>query len=131
VEPITEARLRTLLVELHRQISLTADACVGQLGDGATSGDLTYPPDAALNEAEVSALSALRLDAAARSGLTKLVVEAAGTAAFNFFAVVDAVGDPAVGGGELWLGARFAEPDGSDGPMIHEAFFETYSDLGD
>lgn len=125
----------TLLLEVHRLIEVAAKEAVTKLGSGPRrSRDeplVTYPPtDAAtplLSAAEVDALNSLTLSAEARSGLERVVADAAASAFFSFFCLLDGAADPEVQDAGEWLGAELHAPsDDDDRPMLHDEFLESY-----
>lgn len=140
----------TLLLEVHRAIEMAAKEAVSKLGRPrpaptvsdptstlersvrAAQGSLVvYPPvDATgpqLTPAETAAIATLPLSFEARSGLEKLVADAAAAAFFRFFCLLDGVGDPEVERVHPWHGAIFAEPANlADRAMLHDQFFDSY-----
>lgn len=131
MEPITETRRRILLMELHRLIEVSATEAASMLSQGNYEAQVTYPPNGGLTGDEIAALKNVRLDVMAERGLAKIIADAAASAIFNFFCVMDAVGDPESCDDEVWLGAQLAEPDedhADDLLMLHDAFFDTYWD---
>jgi hypothetical protein len=131
VKPITDVTRLRLLVELHRQVAAASKDCVAQLTPDQLVADLAYRPGVTLTPDEKVALAALRLNDAARTGLVKLVADAAAAAFVGFFCVMDGVGDPADADAQVWLGVQLAEPDGKDHEMLHDAFFESYWDYAE
>lgn len=123
---------QALLREAHRLIDDAADHAVEHVARGAAS-TLTYPPGDGethahrLTEAEATALAALGASAEARSGLRKLVREAAASSLFGLFSLIDGVADPADWDGEVWLGADLVPPtEDEDRELLHDGFFDSY-----
>ena len=140
----------TLLLEVHHAIAVSAKEAVEKLGQPITIpptpvGDspleraihaletslVNYPPaesgDGPLTSAETEALVRLKLSPEARSGLEKLIADAASAAFFRFFCLLDAVGDPELEAVDEWYGAVLAKPsDNEDRAMLHDEFFESY-----
>jgi hypothetical protein len=86
---------------------------------------LSYPPKEVLSSAELDALENLKLSAAERCAVERLVAEACSATLFHFFCLMDGAADPEVMKVEQWLGAEFAHP--SDGRAeLHDEFFEKY-----
>jgi hypothetical protein len=131
MEPITDDRLRRLMVALHGAIAESSASCAGKLADGSVDADLAYPPGATLAGDELAALRALAIDEHAAQGLQKVVADSMSLAFFIFFNLMDATGDPADGVEGTWLGAELAEPTLDYRPMLHDAFFETYWDFAE
>jgi hypothetical protein len=92
---------------------------------------VSYPPAQSpggeLSQAEHEALASMSLTPEARSGMEKLISDAAATALFHFFCLVDGVGDPEFVEVHNWFGAAI----GRKGPrkhypMLHDEFGELY-----
>jgi hypothetical protein len=140
----------TLLLEVHRAIETAAKEAVSKIGRPVSSSALSdaaspleqsiaavraslvaYPPmdstGAQLSSAETAAIVGMSLSSEARSGLEKLVADAAAAAFFRFFCVLDGVADPAVREVEDWFGAVLAAPpNDEDRPMLHDELFDSY-----
>jgi hypothetical protein len=131
VKPISDERRRRLLIVLHRAIKDAATRAADAVAGGGDP-QISYPPGHDLSEEEVRVVAELRMSGTARSVVRKIVADAAASAAFRLFCVMDAVGDPEDGrSDEIWHGAMLAEPDEDDHPMLHDAFFDTYEDYQD
>ena len=128
MKPISEDRLRTLLVELHRLIEVSANDAAEKLSQGSIDSEPPYPTNGELTEEEASALRSLRIDLTAQRALAKILADTSASVLFHFFCVMDAVGDPADSCEDIWMGAPLAEPNEDDHPMLHDAFFDTYWD---
>ena len=145
-----------LLLECHGAIATAAKEAVEKLGqprpyiDGAVqagvpdpiealkqsvqalkSSLVTYPPmgdsGTVLSRAEHDALTELSLTAEARAGLEKVIADAAAAAFFQFFCLIDGVGDPGLRTVHSWRGAAIREPvEDEDEPMLHDEFFDSY-----
>ena len=92
---------------------------------------VTYPPmdstGAQLSSAETAAIVGMSLSTEARSGLEKLVADAAAAAFFRFFCLLDGVADPEVREVDDWFGAVLtAPPNDEDRPMLHDELFDSY-----
>jgi hypothetical protein len=140
----------TLLLEVHRAIETAAKEAVRKIGrpvgspalsDGATPLErsvaavraslVVYPPmDSTgdqLSSAETAAIVGMSVSSEARSGLEKLVADAAAAAFFRFFCLLDGVADPEVREVDDWFGAVLAAPpDDEDRPMLHDELFDSY-----
>jgi hypothetical protein len=121
-----------LLVELHRAIDEAADAALDVIESRGI--ELVYPPGVELTAEEIAALTELRVSPPARSALGKVLRDAAAGPLFDFFTLVDGVGDPrGWPGPEAWLGvvltprtADGSDEDGGDTEMWHDQLFESY-----
>ncbi len=128
---ISNATRTALLVEIHRSIAESAALALREVGDPNSVPRVTYPPNGELTPAECEALQALRLTDAARSGLLKLVQDAAAYPFFHFFSLVDGVTDPPeMVNGErvfekVWLGLSLV-PKSEDEEMLHDKFYGSY-----
>jgi hypothetical protein len=88
---------------------------------------LAYPPEHVLTEDEEAALASMKLNAAERAGLERLVADACAATLFHFFCLMDNVGHPEVGDIDEWTGARFVALQSSpDYTMLHDEFGEMY-----
>ncbi len=89
-----------------------------------------YPPEAGeppLSREEHEALANLALTSACRRGMEKLVADAAASAFFGFFCLLDGVADPALARHDLWLGAVIRKPredDEEHREMLHDELLE-------
>jgi len=123
---IQKHKLDAILKDLHADIDETSDKVVSEL----ETTDIIYPPNIELNEKEKHALSKLNLSDDAKSGLKKLISNAACVPIFHFFNKLDGTGDPETDIGEMWYGVYLVEkhPDRDDdgyNMMLHDEFFET------
>jgi len=140
----------TLLLEVHRAIETAAKEAVLKIGRPVSSPVVSdvasplersvaagraslvlYPPmdstGAPVSSAETAAIAAMSLSREERSGLEKLVADAAAAAFFRFFCLLDGVADPEVHQVDDWSGAVLAAPPGDeDRPMLHDELFESY-----
>jgi len=140
----------TLLLEVHRAIETAAKEAVAKIGRPVSSSALSdaasplersvaaaraslvgYPPTsspgAQLSSAETAAIVGMSLSSEARSGLEKLVADAAAAAFFRFFCILDGVADPEVREVDDWFGAVLAAPlDDGDRPMLHDELYDSY-----
>jgi hypothetical protein len=142
----------TLLTEAHAAIAAAAQAAVAKVGvslrkvpskvdtSGMTVAErkifaairasvspmtLAYPPEPrVLTAGEERALQAMKLTAAERSALQKLVAEACHFTMFRFFCLMDAVGHPDVVRTRSWLGASFTAR--AEGEMLHDLLGQHY-----
>jgi hypothetical protein len=142
----------TLLTEAHAAIADAAQAAVAKVGvplrkvpgkadtSGMNAADrkmiaairaavsqmtLTYPPEArVLTAGEERALQSMKLTAAERGALEKLVAEACHLTMFRFLCLMDAVGHPDVVRSRTWLGARFTARE--EGEFLHDQFGQHY-----
>jgi hypothetical protein len=139
-----------LLLEVHRAIETASKEAVLKVGRlvrfpalsdvdsplersvAAVGASLVlYPPmdstGAQLSSAETAAIAAMSLSPEERSGLEKLVADAAAAAFFRFFCLLDGVADPEVHHVDNWSGAVLAAaPGDEDRPMLHDELFESY-----
>lgn len=135
---------RTLLLEVHRCIESAADDAVAKvglrrsrpapaLGEIDPEALLTYPPTGNLTDEEDEALRSMAVSPLERSALAKLIADGCAAAFFHFFNLIDATGDPEVTPApETWLGAWLVAPtDDRDRDMLHDGFYETYSEYQD
>jgi hypothetical protein len=128
---ISKATRTALLVEIHRSIEDSAASAMQSVGASDATPQVTYPPNGELTAAESEALRALRLSDAARSGLLKLMKDAAAYPFFHFFSLLDGVADPpeAVNGErvfeDIWHGLTWVTKT-EDEEMLHDAFYESY-----
>lgn len=128
--PLDEAGRKALLVEAHHLVEQQATRAAEALCGLRSPGELYYPPNGGLTERERSALPA-EPHPEHVSLFRKVIADSIATAFFNFFAVVDAVGDPYEYPG-VWLPLRFElAGDDSDETMLHAAFFDTYRNWRD
>ena len=129
---IDRAILTALLTEIHSSIEESATAALQSVGDQNATPRVLYPPNAELTVAEREALQALRLSDAARSGLLKLVKDAAAYPFFHFFSLMDGVADPPqVQNGErvyekVWYGVSLVPKVEEHAEMLHDEFYESY-----
>jgi hypothetical protein len=145
------ARLASILVfESHRLVERAAHDATTLLSDsdalaarlparslqwqGTTFAQpgfhLAYPPDSTsqLTEAEVCALRELHLPSEAQSAVRKIIQAETATAFAEFFAMLDAVGDPVVAKVADWRAVDFASREGDDSrAMLHDEFFDSYA----
>jgi hypothetical protein len=89
---------------------------------------LSYPPDGRITEQDAAALEQLRLTVDQRTVLERVVSEACHAAFFNFFCLLDAVGDPELTKLKSWGGARF-EYRRKEGPMLHDEIGGLYDEF--
>jgi hypothetical protein len=126
--------LKSLLVEVHHAIAESATTTVDALGDPSARQSVTYPPNEEFTLAEVEALKGLRLSDAARTGLRKVIADAAAYPFFHFFSLLDGVVDPPlILNGEqmfdgVWTGVAIRPKSGEHEEMLHDAFYDTYWD---
>lgn len=124
--------VQALLVEVHHAIAESAATTVERLGDPSARQSVIYPPNGELTLAEVEALKGLRLSAAARTGLRKVIADAAAHPFFHLFCLMDGVADPPqVLNGEqvfdrAWTGVSLSPKSDEHEDMLHDAFYETY-----
>jgi hypothetical protein len=131
---------RTLLVEAHHCIAHAAKEAAAKIGlgrggpapgRGESSGPalLAYPPST-LSPEEEQALQSMKLSAAERSAIEKLIADGCAAAFFHFFNLIDATGDPEVKPPrDTWLGAWVVAPkDDRDREMLHDGFYEAYEE---
>jgi hypothetical protein len=128
---VGKATRTALLVEIHRSIEESAASAVQRIGDPEVTPQVNYPPNGELTAAEREALHTLRLTDAARSGLLKLVKDAAAYPFFHFFSLLDGVADPPETFDDervyekVWQGLSLV-PKTEDEEMLHDDFFESY-----
>lgn len=122
--------VETLLLETHRHMAAAAMAVVEKIGSREAGPGLTYPPNGSLSAGEEQALRSMDLSAVQRAALQKVVADACAAAFFDFFNLIDATADPEVKPPRgVWLGASITAPkDDRDREMLHDAFFDSYSD---
>ncbi len=101
-----------LLREMHRAIDDAAHNGLRSIEHPGTG--LSYPPGVGLSDAELRALSTLRLSEDHRSALRKILRDTASGPLFQLFALLDGVADPEHWNG-VWLGATVALADDEDG----------------
>lgn len=125
-QQISDERFRALMIAANAAVE---DAAVDTLERLLAGGDdPVYPPNGGLTEEERSALPARPLTPIQRDAFRKVLAEAAATAMFRVFAVIDAVGDPE-GYDGLWLPVHLCEPEGDEHQeMLHDEFFDAYWD---
>jgi hypothetical protein len=131
MEPISDIRLRRLMIALHKAIAESSDDCVAHLASSDLDGFLAYPPGESLEADELAAVMSFLLSEPALRGLRKLIADATSAAFFRFFNIMDATGDPEDGAEETWLGVELAEPTLEYREMLHDKFFETYWDYAE
>jgi hypothetical protein len=86
---------------------------------------LSYPPKEVLSSEELDALENLKLSAAERGAVERLIGEACSATLFHFFCLMDGVAYPELVKVEQWSGAEIT--DGSDERAeLHDEFFEKY-----
>src|SRR5688572_26413474 len=101
---ISSAAKRAVLVDLHRAIDEAADAAMAIIESRGV--EPVYPPGIELTDAEIVALSNLKLSEDAKTALRKVLLDNASRPLFQWFTLVDGVADP-VGlpaDEEPWLG---------------------------
>ena len=120
--------IEALLWETHAEIEDAARVVLSSIGSGQGSPGVSYPPNGELTAEEREALHGLQLDSVQRSGLRKLITDAASRPFFRVFCLIDGVGDPEQHPMDEWLGLRIrkAEVDDPQGEMLHDAFFESW-----
>lgn len=137
-----EQVMRTLLLEAHRCVEGAAGAAVAKIGlprlrvtaanDLGIDPDalLIYPPDNILSPQEEDALRSMQLSPVQRSALKKLIADGCATAFFDWFNLLDGTSAPEVGSpAQAWSGAWLVAPrDDRDRDMLHDAFFDSYSE---
>lgn len=142
----------TLLTEAHAVIACAAQAAIAKIGvplgrvpaevdtscmnpahrkmvaairAAVSKMTLTYPPEArVLTAGEARALLAMKLNAAERGALQKLIAEACHSTMFHFLCLMDAVAHPEVVRSRTWLGARFAARE--EGDLLHDLLDQHY-----
>lgn len=120
--------IEALFWEIHAEIEDAARAVLSGIGSNHAPVRLAYPPNEELTAEELDSLRSLQLNSAQRSGLRKLVADAASRPSFRAFCLIDGVGDPEQYPIGEWLGLRIckAEEDDPQEEMLHDAFFETW-----
>ncbi|MDN7240968.1 hypothetical protein QWY14_04160 [Planococcus sp. N028] len=117
-----------LLIEVHERIEEYS-----KIGSILKNPDkLTEWDKITFSEEEMSALKATEFSSHSINGIEKIISERMLTLFFNFFAVVDGVGDPKLRKKEdVWLGFRLEnkteENDKGDENFLHDQLFEAYS----
>jgi hypothetical protein len=86
---------------------------------------LSYPLKEVLSSEELDALEGLRLSAAERDVVERLVAEACSATLFHFFCLMDSVADPELVKVENWSGADFVSPR-EEGDFLHDEFLDRY-----
>lgn len=130
-----EDKLATL-VGLHQAIEDAADWVLAIL-DGSKAPDLSYPPGAELSAAERDALAALSIpgQGAGRDALRKVLLDALSSPPFEFFTLVDAVGDPPLRrDSSSWRGLSISSRDKgapAEETMWHDDFYGSYQDYAE
>lgn len=128
---IPKETLTALLVEIHQSIEESSRSVLESIGDPGATPEVHYPPNGELTVAEQEALRSLHLSEFARSGLAKLVKDAAASSFFRFFTLVDGVADPPMFlNGErvfenVWLGVSLV-PKIKGEDMLHDEFYESF-----
>lgn len=119
--------------EEHRALCVEANAAVEAAAVEALErlrgrGEPFYPPNGGLTDEERDALP--RLDsAAAESAMRKVLADAAASAMFRVFCVIDGVGDPVAFDG-AWAAYGIAEAE-EDVPFLHDGMLDAYWDWRD
>jgi len=111
---------------------LDLDAAVKRACDMGMRSLVVYPPQAGepqLSREEHEALANLALTSACRRGMEKLVADAAASAFFGFFCLVEGVADPALAHHDLWCAViRKPREDDKEGhrAMLHDELLGSY-----
>ncbi len=111
-----------IFMEMHRAI----DEAVSSMVSTLEKSDIIYPPNEELTHAEMSALAALHFSTEARSGLRKIMAEAASSPLFHLFCLMDGVADP-IDHPTEWTGLSLSAGE-DDESMLHDDFFSSYWD---
>ena len=120
----TDDSRKALLLEMHKAVAGAAQIAVNSINE-STEPSLSYPPGVELSSEERAALSALELNADARSALLKVFSDACSYPVFHLCSLIDGVADPIVLEVEGWVGGKL-EPAGGDSLMLHDEFFESF-----
>jgi hypothetical protein len=129
---MSDKQRNALLIELHKAIeesaTRTADALrPGQIGDlfhpSFGGSALGYPPNSGVTDAEREAVDGIAASPEAVSALRKIVANAIADAFHEFFALIDAVADPA-DYDDFWPPIELREAEDSED--LHVLWLEGY-----
>ena len=118
---------KALFIEIHRAIEEAASSVIKDLEGSGQELKVTYPPGyAPLTPEEKVAIQNLKLSPEARSGLKKIILDAASYPLFQLFALMDGVADPETGSFDVWRGISFCPKE--ETLMLHDELYGSFWD---
>jgi hypothetical protein len=120
---------KTLMLAANQQVEETAESSAKAIINGKIADEICYPPNGGPNPEEIEALNKIGEIPNVESALRKVIAYSTATAFFNFFCILDGVGDPDYEVGAWTWATLLDHPEGDYDPydfMLHDAFYDAY-----